>query len=482
MTSSAPSLVLLVSGGALLAVSAIGLLLPGSVFAYPHSIAASEPLTVLYDFQGGLPLLTAALVSLSAFFVLAVWAASRSPSRQAAAIAIAVAALLAALYVGIYPSSSQDLFHNIASARLLWIYGENPLVTPPAAHPDDPLVQQVRAWRDVSSFYGPLFYAASTVPAKLAGDDVLRNLLAFKAFHALGLLALALLAGEAAERLVSGSRARAVIMVGWNPLLLYEHVANAHNDVLMSFTVVAALLVATQARAIGGVVVAALSAAVKYPAAALVPVLWVWSWKRGERSQRMALAALAIAGAILAAAILVVFANQVEIGKEAAIGRPPVRSLVALLHHGLQPLLGPASLSAARVICWAAFLAVLLLALRRLGTTPESLYRAAFWVMAALTLLTVRQIYPSYLIWFVCLGAILVGTTAWELSLVASLSGLLSNLVFTEWATWGVADDVAFMAAFVGLPALALAASQRLRMSRPNAERAVQSVRLRADP
>jgi len=449
---------LLLAGLTLLLISAVGLLIPGSIFAYPRSIAASEPMTVLYSFPGGWLFLVGTLALLCGGFLFALRMAARVDSRVATPAAIGVAAALAALYVGIYPSSSQDVFHNIASARTLLVYGENPLVTPPAAHPEDPLVEQVRAWRDVSSFYGPLFYAASVIPSKLAGDDILRNLIAFKAVNALALLALALLVGEAAEVLAPGHRTQAIVMTGWNPLLLYENVANGHNDVLMVLVVVAGLLLAVRGKIFGGVFAAALSAAVKYPAAPVALVVWAWSWLRGSRSERIVLLAFALGAGAIGTAILLLFAQQVEMGKEAAIGRPPVRSLTVLLDYALRPALDGQALSVARVLGWLAFGAVLLLSLRHLGPGPRSLVQATFWIMAAITLLTVRQIYPSYLIWFVGLGGILVGTTAWEVALLASIAGLLSNIVFPDWGRWSGADDVAFMAVFVGLPAAMLLA------------------------
>jgi len=418
---------------------------------------------VIYSFARGWLFLAVTLLLLCACFVVGLRPLAGVKERSAFTVAVAVAVALGAVYIGIYPSSSQDVFHNIASARILGVYGENPLITPPAAHPDDPLVQQVRAWRDVSSFYGPLFYAVSVIPAKLAGDDVLLNLVAFKAFNALALLALALLVGEAAERLRRGARTQAFVMIGWNPMLLYEHVGNAHNDVFMMLVAAGELLLAARGAVIAGLVGSALSALVKYPAAPLAAVIWLWSWKRADRRGRTHLMGLAVAAAALAAAVLLLFASQLEIGKEAAIGRPPVRALVALLAPALHPFGENVALSVARLLCWGAFLAASTLALRQVDRSPRSLFMVAFWVMAALTLVTVRQIYPSYLIWFVALGAILVGTTAWRITLLASISGLLSNLVFTDWSTWNSADDLAFVAAFVGLPLLLVIGSSRLR-------------------
>ena len=45
-----------------------------------------------------------------------------------------------------------------ADARTYWLYGENPAVVPPTAHPDDAFRPFVWVWADEPSAYGPLWY------------------------------------------------------------------------------------------------------------------------------------------------------------------------------------------------------------------------------------------------------------------------------------------------------------------------------------
>ena len=104
------------------------------------------------------------VVGLVVGFVVALRTATRVAQGAGLRVAIGIAVLLGTIYVGVYPSSSQDLFHNIASARILGEYGENPLVTPPSAHPEDPLVRQVRAATD----------HAANAAGRLSGKELLK--------------------------------------------------------------------------------------------------------------------------------------------------------------------------------------------------------------------------------------------------------------------------------------------------------------------
>jgi hypothetical protein len=442
-----------VSGGALALVVVVGLIGPGSVFAYPHSIISGEPITELYAFEGGNLFLLATLVLLSGCLLAALAAAGRMEDRHGAKPALAVAAVLAGLFIAVYPSGSQDLFHNIADARTLLVYGQNPMTVAPSAHPADPLVATVVAWRDDPSFYGPLSYALYAVPAFIAGDGVLANMVAFKAFNALALIALALLVGQVAKTL-GANTSQAIVMVGWNPLLLYETVGNGHNDVFMVLLAVAAILLSAHGAGPVALIPMAFSAAVKYPAMVLVPVAWWWLWIRAQRVERKWLIVLALAGALVGAATLFFLADALQAGRDAAVGRPPVWAPISVLAHIFEPVLGDRAIFGARLVCWGAFLACALVALRGMGTSARSLVVASFWVIAALTLLTVRQVYPSYLIWFVCLGAVLVGSLAWKVALVASISGLLTYAVFTDWQRWGAAEDLTYFAVFIAMPGM----------------------------
>lgn len=455
-----PPLLLLVAGVLELVVTAGGLLAHGSLAAYSTVIPSGEAGQVVYAFDGGQLFLGVALGLLCGTFVLAGYAASRLESRQALGVALAGTVVMASAFVPLYPWGAQDLVHNVADARTLWRYGQNPAVVPPAAHPDDPLARQVYSWPYTPSFYGPLSYAAYSVPAMLAGDDLVPNLLAFKSFNALALIALAAMAAQAAT-FFGGRRVQAVVLVGWNPLILFEVVGNGHNDVLMALAAVGALALATRARPTASVLALAVSVAAKLATAALLPILAAWLWWRTDRGQRVVLAAVVFALVGVGLAGCLVQDGDLAAARFAATDRPPARSVAAALGAALAPMLGGDPQPAARMLTWGLFAAVALAALARLDRSPRSLYSASFWVMAALVLLATRQIYPWYLTWFVPMGAVLAGSLEARLSGAFSVAGLLSYAVFTDWDQWGPVQDAMYLLAFVGVPALYLGLYER---------------------
>ncbi|HTE86196.1 MAG TPA: YfhO family protein, partial [Dehalococcoidia bacterium] len=412
---------LLLAGAALAVVAIVGLLLPGSVFQYAYAVNASEPVTTIYAFDGGQTFLLVTLALLCGCFVLALAAAARLSSRRALVAALAGTALLIMLFVAVYPGGALDLFHNMADARTLWVYGQNPLTVPPGVHAHDPIMAAAIAWRNTPSFYGPLTYLAYGLPLKVGGDDLLANLIAFKALNGLALLILAGLAGHTAGSLSPNRRVQAIVLVGWNPLMLYEVIGNGHNDILMGLPMLAALALACRFAATGSFVALGASVAAKYATAVLAPVIWLWLWLSDDKWERRKLILLALVGAFAAIALYLAFGRGVAGAGAIATGYRPVRSPRALIAYALEPLLGSAAVSVAGYLCLALFAILALGALARLNRTTRSLFVVSFWVLLALTVLTTRQVYPWYLVWFIPLGAVLAGSLAADIAVLASL-------------------------------------------------------------
>ena len=88
-----------------------------------------------------------------------------------------------------HPLTSADIFNYITSARIFWVHGENPLVVPPLAYPDDPFFRLLTFWQGIPSPYGPLWSLIAGVPVLAGGDDPRRTVLAFKAVSILFFLA-----------------------------------------------------------------------------------------------------------------------------------------------------------------------------------------------------------------------------------------------------------------------------------------------------
>jgi hypothetical protein len=176
-------------------------------------------------------------------------------SRPAAAWLVVCGALVFQTTLVFLPGLfSQDVFSYVAYGRLAAVYDLNPYIWPPSVIPRDAAVAWVaEVWRTYTSPYGPLWVdvqwaiARATRDLSIADQAVAYRLLANVLLLAnLGLLWALLGRLTALNR---GGRAVALAALAWNPLVLFEVSANAHNDVLMVTLTLLALVLFTRTRA-----------------------------------------------------------------------------------------------------------------------------------------------------------------------------------------------------------------------------------------
>jgi len=138
-----------------------------------------------------------------------------------------------------YPFDAADIFDNIMHGRILGVYGGNPFIEPAAHYRSDPFYVYM-AWKGATSAYGPLWEILAAGAARLAGDGIIANVLAFKLLPGIFLAGSAIvlamiLRTYAPQRTLSG-----VLLLSWNPLVLYETFGNGHNDIVMVFWILLA--------------------------------------------------------------------------------------------------------------------------------------------------------------------------------------------------------------------------------------------------
>jgi hypothetical protein len=133
-------------------------------------------------------------------------------------------------------------------------------------------------------FYGPVWLLVSWLPGAVVGyADVINSLIAMKVLN-LGLL---FATAGAIWRYHEASKSRwlAVYLFLANPLILFEGLANAHNDVMMTAFLVIAIVMLQKKSTFSGAFLAA-SALVKFFTAVLAPLFVLvairqkWGWKR----------------------------------------------------------------------------------------------------------------------------------------------------------------------------------------------------------
>jgi hypothetical protein len=162
--------------------------------------------------------------------------ALRAQGRMAWVLVLAGAAISGVILLFLYPFDAADLFDNIMHGRILGVYGANPFEQVAADFETDPFYGYV-GWHRFPSAYGPGWELIAAGTARLAGDSILANVFAFKALGGLflvGCIAVvaSLLCRTAQERALSS-----VLLLAWNPLILYETLGQGHNDVVMLFCI-----------------------------------------------------------------------------------------------------------------------------------------------------------------------------------------------------------------------------------------------------
>jgi hypothetical protein len=213
-------------------------------------------------------------------------------AKVSAAVKVATVLLIvgaAVVNIWLYPVGVPDVFTYLFELKLVYIYHENPYVVTGSFYAADSLAR-FAGFLDVPLSYGPAWVVISSLPAVLAGFDSLpRLLLAYKLFSLLWLAVggLVVYAHHHDEK----GRWLGVYSFLANPLVLFESVGNAHNDVLMTAFLLTAVLALRRGSTWAGPL-ATLSALVKWLAVPFLPLFVLAALRGGCKRERLFLSAL----------------------------------------------------------------------------------------------------------------------------------------------------------------------------------------------
>lgn len=151
------------------------------------------------------------------------------------------------LFVLAPPMALTDVFNYINYGRMEVVHGLNPYTTIPIVEPHSDPAFVLSNWHELLSPYGPLFTMLTfvVVPLGVAG-----SFWALKGILVLASLAMLALVWRCAK-LLGRDPAKAVALVGLNPIVLVWGLGGDHNDFLMMLCVVGALYLLTLARVRG---------------------------------------------------------------------------------------------------------------------------------------------------------------------------------------------------------------------------------------
>ena len=293
-------------------------------------------------------------------------------------------------------------------------------------------------WSGSESPYGPTFLAVDGVLDQASGHVFLADLVLLRLLE-LGGIALMMAATPTLARAVKRDPAHAILLGAGCPLVLLSLVGGAHNDALMLGLLMAGLAVAIRVGTVPGIILCALAAGVKSPAALGVVFLgWVWAGPAAPWRRRLGHTAGAglIALATLECVSLISgtgwgWVRTTTTADAAFTGVTPVNMVaraVSILSHVLQ--LPISTLDARPVFSILGLLIAVTIGVRLLLRAPvEGTVRNL-----GLTLLVLSLLGPIVWSWYVTWGIVVLATVA------APQGRLRSALVVisTFWAFAGV--------------------------------------------
>jgi hypothetical protein len=215
------------------------------------------------------------LFYVSALLTIAAWAgvgtvAWRGRLRTRAAVGV-LTAWSAPLLIG-PPLFSKDVYSYVGQG-LIAHRGLNPYSVAPSVLGNGPLLRSIASvWRHSPAPYGPLFVSMARGITAVVGSSIVAEVMVMRAIEIAGMVLIVVFLPRLATRL--GADTGIALWLGaLSPLVLLSFMASGHNDCLMVGLIVAGVALSLDGRRALGLILCALAALIKAPAAAAVVFL-----------------------------------------------------------------------------------------------------------------------------------------------------------------------------------------------------------------
>jgi len=379
--------------------------------------------------------LSIAFISVGLLYVVGLRAARQTSGKTASMIVIGGTLAFIIMFLFMAPLDARDIYDNIFHGRILGVYGANPFRDVISSFPHDPFFKYPW-WKNSPSAYGPLWETLAGITAWLAGDGIIANILAFKIlpgiFHLTSIaVVVSFLRRVEPQHALSGA-----LLLGWNPVLLYETWGNGHNDIAMIFWVLLAALLISQKQYSLGTLSLVAGTLIKFIPVLLIPAAMLVGYHSLEniKSRFWFIVKTSLAGAFLILIAYVPFWNGMA---TFSIGRRMqmfTTSIPAVIYRILKPALGWSE--AARLVSLGAlgllaiFTLIQTLRAQKQESTKDFL-QTAFNILAFYLLVTCLWFQQWYGIWLISLAPLL-SERARRFALFFGFWVLTKQLIFVQ--------------------------------------------------
>ncbi len=285
--------------------------------------------------------ISVAFISVALLYFVGLRAAHQTSGKTAWMIVIGGTLAFISAFLFMAPLDARDIYDNIFHGRILGVYGANPFRDLISSFPQDPF-SQYPYWKNSPSAYGPLWETLAGVTARLAGDGIVTNILAFKIlpglFHLTSIAVVSLfLRRTQPQYALSGA-----LLLGWNPVVLYETWGNGHNDIAMIFWILLAALWISQKRYTLGTLSLVAGTLIKFIPLLLIPTAMLIGYLSLEniKSRLWFIVKTSLAGAVLVMIAYIPFWNGMATFSVGRRMQMFTTSMPAVIYRILKPALG----------------------------------------------------------------------------------------------------------------------------------------------
>jgi hypothetical protein len=224
-----------------------------------------------------------AFVGLGLLYIFSYRTVRQFQSRAAWVIVIVGSLVFAFTLLLIAPFDAADIYDTILHGRISGVYGANPYQQVIADYPQDPFYDYT-AWKHSPSAYGPLWELLAGLAARWAGDGIIANVLIFKFLAGLSHLVSVAIIWVFLRQTHPESALPGVLLLAWNPVVLYETWGNGHNDMVMAVWILVAIWFMSLRRYSLSVLSLTVGTLIKFIPLLLFPAALAVGWQNQESS------------------------------------------------------------------------------------------------------------------------------------------------------------------------------------------------------
>lgn len=177
-----------------------------------------------------------------------------------------------------YPAFSYDIFNYILTAKITFLYKENPYLVMPIELIGEPNLAFTRAANKIA-LYGPLWIILSLFPYLGGFGNIVATIFSFKVF----IMLFYILTLWIIYKLTKSNYS--IVLFALHPLVIIEILISSHNDIVMMFLALVSFYFLKQKKIFFSVTFLFLSILIKYATLFLLPVfifVLIRYWKKKQ--------------------------------------------------------------------------------------------------------------------------------------------------------------------------------------------------------